>query len=209
MEPPPVDEENAGLLSHSNLSFNHPDRTPSQKSRANSYDEDTLHGAPSTLTDGPPDVHTHSDATGQETTFAQPEKHENLESFQNHTRPRRSSGHLSFFRSNDAVSGWWTLELLSYTVSLVSLVAIIVILRHYEGHAQPAWSHNITLNSVLSWFTTLFKANLLVPIVACLSQASWVHFRSGPRPLIDMVVYDSASRGPMGSLRLLFTLRAK
>ena len=63
--------------------------------------------------------------------------------------------------------GWWTVEVLAFVVSFVSLIAIVVILRHYDGHSQPDWPHNITLNSVLSWFTTLFKASLLVPVAAC------------------------------------------
>ncbi|KAL8737922.1 MAG: hypothetical protein Q9181_001227 [Wetmoreana brouardii] len=105
--------------------------------------------------------------------------------------------------------GWWTVELLAFVVSFASLIAIILILRHYDGHSQPDWPHNITLNSVLSWFTTLFKASLLVPVAACFGQASWAHYRSSPRPLTDLAIYDSASRGPMGSMQLLWYFRAK
>lgn len=75
--------------------------------------------------------------------------------------------------------GWWTVELLAFVVSFASLIAMIVILRRYNGHSQPDWPHNITLNSVLSWFTTLFKASLLVPVAACFGQASWAHYSSG------------------------------
>lgn len=105
--------------------------------------------------------------------------------------------------------GWWTVEILAFVVSFTSLIAIIAILRRYNGHAQPDWPHNITLNSVLSWFTTLFKVSLLVPVAACFGQASWAHYRSGSRPLTDLAIYDSASRGPMGSMQLLWYFKAK
>ncbi|MCJ1466309.1 hypothetical protein MMC07_004928 [Pseudocyphellaria aurata] len=105
--------------------------------------------------------------------------------------------------------GWWAVELLAFVVSLASLVAMIVLLRHYDGRSPPDWPHNITLNSVLSWCTTVFKASLLVPMAACFGQASWVHYRSGSRPLTDLAIYDSASRGPMGAMQLLWYFKAK
>lgn len=117
--------------------------------------------------------------------------------------PPNSSTWETFFH------GWWTVELLAFVVSFASLMAIIVILRRYNGHPQPDWPHNITLNSVLSWFSTLFKASLLVPVAACFGQASWAHYHSGPRPLTDLAIYDSASRGPIGSLQLLWYFKAK
>jgi hypothetical protein len=39
---------------------------------------------------------------------------------------------------------------------------------------------------------------------ACLSQLKWTHFQSAPRKLKDLETFDDASRGPWGSLRLLF-----
>lgn len=105
--------------------------------------------------------------------------------------------------------GWWTVELLAFVVSLASLIAMIVLLRHYNGRSQLDWPHNITLNSVLSWCTTLFKASLLVPVAACFGQSSWAHYRSGSRPLTDLAIYESASRGPMGSIQLLWYFKAK
>ena len=103
----------------------------------------------------------------------------------------------------EGLYGWWTIEVLSYIGSIASLSATIVILKVYDGRTQPAWPHNLTLNSVLSWFTILFKATLLVPIAACLSQASWIYLRRSRGTLLDVVAFDSASRGVIGSLNLL------
>ncbi|KAL8914965.1 MAG: hypothetical protein Q9171_000592 [Xanthocarpia ochracea] len=105
--------------------------------------------------------------------------------------------------------GWWAVELVAFVASLACLIAIALVLNHYDGQARPDWPHNITLNSVLSWFTTLFKANLLVPIAACFGQANWIHYHSHFRPLADVAVYDAASRGPLGAIQLLWHLKAK
>ncbi|TVY21498.1 hypothetical protein LARI1_G002287 [Lachnellula arida] len=65
---------------------------------------------------------------------------------------------------------------------------------------------NITLNAIISIISTAFRAALLTPVAQSVSQFCWVSF-TRPRSLQDVVYYDSASRGPFGSLRLLFRLR--
>ncbi|KAK7747175.1 hypothetical protein SLS62_009117 [Diatrype stigma] len=49
----------------------------------------------------------------------------------------------------------------------------------------------------------------MVPITSCLSQLKWDHFQYRPNTLDHIQLYDEASRGPWGSLRLLFTARVK
>ena len=44
----------------------------------------------------------------------------------------------------------------------------------------------------------------MLSTAACLSQLKWTHFESKPRKLRDLETFDDASRGPWGSLRLLF-----
>lgn len=140
-------------------------------------------------------------ATETQKPLTSPVKEQRSQPFSN-TPPRPSKWEIFLYE-------WWTIELLAFVVSFASLIAIAVILRHYDGHSQPDWPHNITLNSVLSWFTTLFKASLLVPVAACFGQASWAHYRSGSRPLTDLAIYDSASRGPIGSMQLLWYFKIK
>ena len=120
--------------------------------------------------------------------------------------PKRSPRSTAW---NLFLGGRWAVELVAFVASLASLIAIALVLNHYDGQARPDWPYNITLNSVLSWFTTLFKANLLVPIAACFGQATWIHYHSHSRPLTDVAIYDAASRGPLGALQLLWHLKAK
>lgn len=132
--------------------------------------------------------------------FKEEKEHQRKTTSERSTRPS-TWGTLCF--------GWWTFEILAFSISFASLAVIIVMLKHFDGHPQPDWPQYITLNSVLSWFTTLYKTNLLVPIASCFGQASWLHYRAGSHPLADLALYDSASRGPLGSLQLLRNFKTK
>jgi hypothetical protein len=48
----------------------------------------------------------------------------------------------------------------SLILGLASFVAIIVILRKYDGNLQPNWSHGITLNAVVAVLATSLRACL-------------------------------------------------
>lgn len=104
---------------------------------------------------------------------------------------------------------WWIWELLACCGSCICFFIVIAVLLAYDGRPQPEWPWNITINSIVSWFTTIMKACLLAAVTTSISQASWIHFRTQPHALIDMAVYDSASRGPLGSMYLLWNLKAR
>ena len=99
----------------------------------------------------------------------------------------------------------WLLELTACGGSLLMLMATFTFLHNYDGAEQPDWPYGITINSVISWFTTIMKALMFVSVASCLSQANWVHFTKSSHPFKDYLVYDSASRGFSGSLQLLFS----
>lgn len=103
----------------------------------------------------------------------------------------------------------WIWELSACICSLLAFFSIFAVLKYYDGRPQLEWPNNITVNSVLSWATTVLRAARLVSVTACISQASWLHFRVEARSLIDLVRYDAASRGPVGSVNLLWMLKAR
>ena len=103
----------------------------------------------------------------------------------------------------------WLLELSACGGSLLALFAILIFLYHYDGRAQPEWPYNVTINSVTSLFTTVMKALMLVAVTSCLSQSNWIHFRTRSHSFNDFLVYDSASRGPNGSLQLLWNFQIR
>lgn len=101
---------------------------------------------------------------------------------------------------------WWIWELSAMLSSLISLVAIVLVLRLHEGRPVPDWPFSITINSMISIFATIMSATMLVPIAESISQAKWQWFQQH-HALKDMEVYDQASRGPWGALKMLWRVR--
>lgn len=101
----------------------------------------------------------------------------------------------------------WLWELLSLLTSATCIGAIIVFLAHYDGKPMPSWSYGLTLNSLVSILSSVARSAMLLPIAEVLSQLKWCWFVGRQRPLLDFERFDAASRGPWGSLRVLFNVR--
>ncbi|KAE9376344.1 hypothetical protein N431DRAFT_462185 [Stipitochalara longipes BDJ] len=108
----------------------------------------------------------------------------------------------SWFRSDS-----WQLEILSLFITLVCFAGLIIVLQQFDNKPLPNWRSGLTLNTVVSWISTVLKTALLLPIGSCISQLSWVWFNEQTRSLADICFFDAASRGPWGSLKLIFRLR--
>jgi hypothetical protein len=111
----------------------------------------------------------------------------------------------------------WIFELVAWLFCALGLLAIVVILRTTEGEPMPTWTTDdrrtgvrftVTINSVISIFSTLVKSTLLIPVVASLHQLKWLWFKE-ERPLADVAVFEASSRGPLGSLVLIWSLRGR
>jgi len=87
------------------------------------------------------------------------------------------------------------------------LEVIVATLKIYDGQLTPQLPLGITLNSYLALFTSLAKLCLLVPIIQGLGQLRWLWFKNRPRPLADFELFEDASRGSFGSLRLLVSMK--
>jgi Protein of unknown function (DUF3176) len=100
-------------------------------------------------------------------------------------------------------------EILSLVLAATSLLTLVAILQNYDDKENPRWAlgpWGVTLNAILSIVSTAFRASLLMPVAQCINQFCWIWYTQ-PRPLQDICYYDSASRGPLGSIYLLFRLR--
>ncbi|KAK6212227.1 hypothetical protein QIS74_10181 [Colletotrichum tabaci] len=84
--------------------------------------------------------------------------------------------------------------------------AVIVVLDNYDQQPLPDWPLSMTLNTFLAFFTTLSKAAFMLPVSVAISQSQWGWLRKN-RPLYDLHVFDQASRGPWGSIMLLWRIR--
>ena len=104
----------------------------------------------------------------------------------------------------------WGAEVAWCTLALVLLLAIAGILNHYKGRTEKKWFNGeLTLNAVVAFVATLCRAAMVIPIAECISQLKWNSFASGNRPLKDLYAFDQASRGPYGSMVLLFKTRGR
>lgn len=97
----------------------------------------------------------------------------------------------------------WLPEILGIVASALLLIALSAILAVYDNKAVFEWK-GVTLNAVVSVISTASKASLLYSISQLISQWKWIIFTRTKRPLMDFERVDSASRGPMGSLELMW-----
>lgn len=78
-------------------------------------------------------------------------------------RPSRDSEKKT---RDDRDSIWhiWWMKILSSLLALACLGAIIVILLLHQGKPLPDWPKFISVNSLVSIFTAVFKASLIMPV---------------------------------------------
>jgi hypothetical protein len=102
----------------------------------------------------------------------------------------------------------WGWEAAGIIVSAAIIIAIVAILRKYNRRPQQDWKQ-ISLNSVISWLSTLAKACVIFSVGQGIGQLKWAWFSQRSRPLSDLDVFDSASRGATGSVFLLWLVKGR
>ncbi|KAF2800629.1 hypothetical protein K505DRAFT_355590 [Melanomma pulvis-pyrius CBS 109.77] len=107
------------------------------------------------------------------------------------------------------ITDWWWWELLSLLVSFCCIAAICGMLLFHSGKKQPQYVlPGITINAYISVFAAVAKAALILPVSEAIGQLKWNWFQSD-RNLWDFYLFDSASRGPWGSVALLAKTRCR
>ena len=101
----------------------------------------------------------------------------------------------------------WKFEIIAMAVSAGAIVAIAAVLLTFNGKSMSTWHASIRPNTVVSALSTLSKSSMLMVVGQVLGQLKWQHFRKRPRRLLDFEIFDDASRGPMGSVQLLYRLK--
>ena len=100
----------------------------------------------------------------------------------------------------------WILEILALIGTVLSLAVLVALLIAYDRKPIFDWN-GVTLNAVVSVLSTISKTALLLAVAESTSQWKWILFSQQRRPLIDFENIDMASRGPWGSLTLLWTCK--
>ncbi|KAI0871872.1 hypothetical protein GGS24DRAFT_503389 [Hypoxylon argillaceum] len=106
-----------------------------------------------------------------------------------------------------STDGTWIPEITAVTISLGAVGSILGILAKFNGHALPEWPYYITLNALIALLAAVTTATMNISVQNSMSQLKWIRFNESRTRLSDMDAIDEASRGTLGSIKLLFTLR--
>lgn len=102
---------------------------------------------------------------------------------------------------------WWP-EALSLCFSSLCLAAIIIVLSIFNQNPLPHLPSGIALNAVIAVLAAASKSSLMFAVSATMAQCKWCWFQSARslrRRLHDLQHMEDASRGPLGSVGVLFT----
>lgn len=126
----------------------------------------------------------------------------------------------AFFKRVASFFGDWyyVWEVFGIAVSGLAIIVICMIVHYYDGKEIPNWtarvpgrkSHfRLTINSLLSIISVLGSTCAMIPVTKGLGQLKYLWFIEQDRKLADLEIFDSASRGKLGSARLIWKLRFK
>lgn len=136
--------------------------------------------------------------SGSTVSFSQPSEQPN---------PKAPSLESTPTLSKSRSRGSWTLEITTILLAFGAVGAIVGIVARFDGQGLPDWPYYITLNTVIAMLATVAVAAMSTSLQNGLSQLKWIRFKEQRAPLADMEVFDEASRGAWGSLKLLVTAR--
>lgn len=100
---------------------------------------------------------------------------------------------------------WWA-EILNAVLMIGSLCGMVAVLYQNQDKPLPNLPFEISINAVVSILSTVLKASAGLILAEGISDLKWKWFRTN-RSLNDLAVFDMASRGPWGCLRLLIRPR--
>ncbi|ETS86316.1 hypothetical protein PFICI_00144 [Pestalotiopsis fici W106-1] len=100
---------------------------------------------------------------------------------------------------------WWA-EILNTVLMIGSLCGMVGVLYQNQDKPLPDLPFTISINTVVSILSTVLKASAGLILAEGISDLKWKWFRIN-RSLHDLAVFDMASRGPWGCLRLLIRPR--
>ncbi|EAA30428.2 hypothetical protein GE21DRAFT_10588 [Neurospora crassa] len=93
------------------------------------------------------------------------------------------------------------------TLSCFSLALTLSILYFFDGKPLESWPLYLSLGTIISTMAQISRTSLAFAITPCLGQAKWNWFSQREDDILVFRTFDEASRGPLGSLQLLWKLK--
>lgn len=112
-------------------------------------------------------------------------------------------------RLKDFLDRVWAYEIFSVLVSLGAMGAMIGVLVYMDNKPLSSWTARISPNTVISILSTLCEATLMTAIGACIAQLRWLYYRTAPQKLGDIDTFANATKGTVGSLRMVWDVSKK
>ncbi|KAF3803539.1 hypothetical protein GCG54_00004710 [Colletotrichum gloeosporioides] len=103
----------------------------------------------------------------------------------------------------------WTIEASAIILSISSMVVILILLPVYENEPLSSWTLPVSFNVIISVLGSTSRAALAFAISACVSQGKWNWYRKRSDNVMIFDRFEEASRGPWGSLRLLWWTKVR
>lgn len=103
----------------------------------------------------------------------------------------------------------WAREISLACVGSGCIVAIVLILYYQKDQPLDTWKLPLNLNSTIAAFIAGAKMTSILIVSSCLGQRKWLHFEEKASRLRDLEVFDEASRGLWGSIKLIWYMRSR
>ncbi|KAI9172581.1 hypothetical protein HJFPF1_02087 [Paramyrothecium foliicola] len=101
----------------------------------------------------------------------------------------------------------WILEISMVFLSVAALLAVSILLPLYHDKPLSSWTFFLSFNTIISILGAISRSSLAFAIGSCISQEKWNWFRQKVDYVVAFDRFDEASRGPWGSIRLLYWIR--
>lgn len=122
-------------------------------------------------------------------------------------------------QNQPSVERWWVWELFAWFICVAALLGMVGFLAPTNQKPVPKWvlsqefngrtyGFSVSINSILSIFSTIVKSALLIPVAASISQLKWLWFSDGHK-LSDFQLFDAAKGGPLGSMMILWSMKGR
>lgn len=117
------------------------------------------------------------------------------------------------------VERWWLWEFSAWFICFAALLGMIGFLVPMDQRSVPNWvlsqsvrgytlGFSVSINSILSIFSTVVKSMILIPVAASIGQLKWLWFSDGHK-LADFQRFEAARSGPLGAILLFWAMKGR
>ncbi|OAL55043.1 hypothetical protein IQ07DRAFT_284443 [Pyrenochaeta sp. DS3sAY3a] len=100
------------------------------------------------------------------------------------------------------IKDWWW-EIVSWAIGTIALAALLILLTMFHTKETSIWKSRLSMNAIIAALSQTSQSSLAVSLASGISQSKWEWLRS-KRQRRDIETFDKASRGPLGSLMLIW-----